>query len=107
MEIYQMEKSSIQNIDMTYLRGIQEKLYTKIHVLYHNIEHIERALCYCIWILNLKVSKEELKNDFSDKDLNKIALLIETHAKSDDIVDFKNLKFKSSEKKNIRILSNI
>ena len=159
-----MEKSNIKNINLDYLnsigfkqnqilliddlisRAIQEKLYTKIHFPYHDIEHIERVLCYCIWILNMKTSKEEvlenidillysalyhdcgrglfttnkmhgvvgarlmrekLKDDFSEKDLNKIALLIETHAKPDDTVDFKNFKFKSNEKKNIQILSNI
>jgi len=159
-----MEKSNIKNIDITYLnsigfkqnqihlindlisRAIQEKLYTNIHVPYHNIEHIERVLCYCIWILNMKAStkenlenieillysalyhdcgrnlfttnkmhgvvgarlmREKLKDDFSEKDLNKIALLIETHAKPDDAIDFKNVQFKGCEKKNIQILSNI
>lgn len=159
-----MEKSSIKNIDINYLnsigfkknqidliydlihRVIEEQIYTKIHFPYHNIEHIERVLCYCIWILNMKISKgeflkntdillyaalyhdcgrslivsnkkhgivgakiakEKLKRNFNDKDLNSIGLLIETHAKPNDIVDFKNYKFTENEKENIQILSNI
>lgn len=159
-----MEKSNIKNIDMNYLNSIgfkknqiyliydlihkviEEKTYTKIHFPYHNIEHIERVLCYCIWILNMKISKgeflkgtdillysalyhdcgrsliisnknhgiigakiakEKLKGDFNNKDLTSIELLIETHAKPNDIVDFKNYKFTESDKANIQILSNI
>lgn len=159
-----MERSNIKNIDINYLiemgfdenqiyliydlinGGIKEKLYTKKYVPYHNIEHIERVLCYCIWILNMKISKgeflkntdillyaalyhdcgrslivsnkkhgivgakiakEKLKKNFNNKDLNSIELLIETHAKPNDIVDFKNYKFTKSDKENIQILSNI
>lgn len=159
-----MEKSNIKSIDTNYLnsigfkgnqinqiydlinRSIKEQLYTKIHFPYHNLEHIERVLCYCTWILNMKVSKgeflknndilfysalyhdcgrnffitnkmhgivgaklakEKLKNDFSDRDLNAIELLIETHANSNDIVNFKDYKFSEKEKENIQILSNI
>ncbi len=65
-----MEKSNIKNMNINYLisigfkkdqidliydlinRGIKEKLYTKNHFPYHNIEHVEKVLCYCIWILN-------------------------------------------------------
>ena len=61
-----MEKSNIKSIDTNYLnsigfkgnqinqiydlinRSIKEQLYTKIHFPYHNLEHIERVLCYCI-----------------------------------------------------------
>lgn len=159
-----MEKSNIKSIDTNYLnsigfkgnqinqiydlinRSIKEQLYTKIHFPYHNLEHIERVLCYCTWILNMKVSKgeflkntdilfysalyhdcgrsffvtnkmhgivgakiskEKLKKDFDDKDLNAIELLIETHAKPNDIVKFKDYKFSEKEKENIQILSNI
>ncbi len=159
-----MEKSNIKNIDINYLnsigfkdnqinqiydlinKGIKEKLYTKIHFPYHNLEHIERVLCYCIWILNMKISrgeilreinvllysalyhdcgrnlfvsnkkhgivgakiaKEKIKNDFNDKDSKIVELLIETHAKPSDIVDFKNYIFSEKEKENIQILSNI
>lgn len=159
-----MEKSNIKNIDTNYLnsigfktkqinqiydlvnRGIKEQLYTKIHFPYHNLEHIERVLCYCFWILNMKnskgenlknievllysalyhdcgrnlfvsnkkhgivgakIAKQRLKNVLYDKDLKMVELLIETHAKSDDIVDFKNYKFNKKEKENIQILSNI
>ena len=159
-----MEKSNIKNMDINYLiginfeknqinliydlvsRGIKEKLYTNNHVLYHNIGHIERVLCYCIWILNKKVSKGEnlkntdillysalyhdcgrkltvsnkmhgiisaqiarkkLRNDFNDKDLNAIKLLIETHAIRSDIINFNGYGFHDSEKENLQILSNI
>lgn len=159
-----MEKSYIKKIDKNYLnsidfkkeqinqiynlinQSIREKLYTKIHFPYHNLEHIERVLCYCIWILNEKgknneilentdtllysalyhdcgrswfvsnkkhgiaganIAKEKLKNKFSEKELKIIELLIETHAKKEDIVDFKNYNFNKDEKKNIQILSNI
>lgn len=159
-----MEKSNIKNMDRNYLnsigfqenqiyliydlvhKGMKEQIYTKIHVPYHNIEHIERVLCYCIWILNKKISKgeilkntdillysalyhdcgrnwtvsnkmhgivgaklakEKLKRNFNNKDLNIVELLIETHAKPNDIVDFKNYKFTKSDKENIQILSNI
>lgn len=123
-----------------------EQLYTKIHFPYHNIEHIERVLCYCIWILNKKINKGEdlkntdillysalyhdcgrnlfvsnkmhgiigaqlarkkLKNDFDNMNLNSIELLIETHAKPNDIIDFKNYNFNDIEKENLQILSNI
>lgn len=76
-----MEKSNIKNIDKSYLKSIgfkqtqinsiydltnesiQKQIYTKIHFPYHNLEHIERVLCYCIWILNMKTSKGKvLKN---------------------------------------------
>ncbi len=159
-----MEKSNIKNMDFNYLieigfkknqislicdlvnRGIVEQLYTKIHFPYHNIEHIERVLCYCIWILNKKINKGEdlkntdillysalyhdcgrnlfvsnkmhgiigaqlarkkLKNDFDNMNLNSIELLIETHAKPNDIIDFKNYNFNDIEKENLQILSNI
>lgn len=159
-----MEKSIIKNIDINYLNSlgfkkdqislindlidkvIEDQIYTKNHVPYHNIRHIERVLCYCIWILNMKISKgnflentdillyaalyhdcgrslivsnkkhgivgakiakEKLKNDFNKKDLNAIELLIETHAKPNDVIDFKNYKFTKSDKENIQILSNI
>lgn len=162
--MYKVEKSIIKNIDINYLNSIgfkknqislindlidkviEDQIYTKNHVPYHNIEHIERVLCYCIWILNMKISKgnflentdillyaalyhdcgrslivsnkkhgivgakiakEKLKNDFNKKDLNAIELLIETHAKPNDIVDFKSYKFIKSEKENIQALSNI
>lgn len=162
--MYKMEKSSIKNIDINYLNSIgfkknqidliydlihkciEKQIYTKIHFPYHNIEHIERVLCYCIWILNMKankgeflkntdillyaalyhdcgrslivsnkkhgivgakIAKEKLKRNFNDKDLNSIELLIDTHAKPNDIVDFKNYKFTDSDKENIQILSNI
>lgn len=127
-------------------KGIEEQLYIKIHFPYHNIDHIERVLCYCIWILNMKISKgeflnnidillyaalyhdcgrsliisnknhgivgakiarEKLKRNFNHKDLNSIEPLIETHAKTNDIVDFKNYKFTESDKENIQVLSNI
>lgn len=73
-----MEKSNIKNMNINYLisvgfkkdqidliydlinRGIKEKLYTKNHFPYHNIEHVEKVLFYCIWILNKK--NEILKN---------------------------------------------
>ncbi len=162
--MYKVEKSIIKNIDINYLNSIgfkknqislineliekviEDQIYTKNHVPYHNIGHIERVLCYCIWILNMKksrgkflentdillyaalyhdcgrslivsnkkhgivgakIAKEKLKNDFNKKDLNAIELLIETHAKPNDIVDFKSYKFIKSEKENIQALSNI
>lgn len=164
MKVCKVEKSNIKNIDTSYLKNInfkenqinqiydlvnksiKEQIYTKIHFPYHNLEHIERVLCYSFWILNMKISngeliknidillysalyhdcgrsffvtnkmhgivgakiaREKLKKDFNDKDLNMIELLIETHAKPDDIVDFKNYKFSKKEKENIQILSNI
>lgn len=76
-----MQKSNIKNVDKNYLKrigfkksqinsiydlineSIGKKIYNKIHVPYHNLEHIERVLCYCIWMLNMKTSKGEiLKN---------------------------------------------
>lgn len=159
-----MEKSNIKNIDINYLnsigfkknqinliydlinKSIKEQLYTKIHFPYHNLEHIERVLCYCVWILNMKIAKGEIlkytdillysalyhdcgrslfvsnkkhgivgaeiakkkiKNIFNKKDLKIIELLIETHAKSNNNVDFKNYRFSKEEKENIQILSDI
>lgn len=159
-----MEKSNIKNIDINYLtslgfkknqinliydlinRGIKEQLYTKNHFPYHNIEHIEKVLCYCIWILNkkrkqgeklknvdillysalyhdcgrslmisnkihgmvgAKIAVEKLKDDFNGKNLNAIKLLIETHAKSNDVVDFQDYNFSNIERENIQILSNV
>lgn len=159
-----MEKSNIKNVDINYLnsigfkknqinliydlinKSINEQLYTKIHFPYHNLEHIERVLCYCIWILNMKIAKgeilkdtnillysalyhdcgrslfvsnkkhgivgaeiakEKIKNIFNNKDLKIIELLIETHAKSNNNVDFKNYRFSKEEKENIQILSDI
>lgn len=73
-----MEKSYIKNMDIHYLtnigfssnqidliyrlvnRGIEEKLYKNNHVPYHNLKHIEKVLCYCIWIINEKSSKGEI-----------------------------------------------
>lgn len=159
-----MERSHINEISFNYLSkisfekeqvslvknlidlGIKEKLYTKNHVPYHNIGHIERVICYCIWILNkkrdngevlgntevllyaalfhdsgrnfktsnklhgiagAKIAKEKLKDKFDLKNLNAIELLIETHAKVENIVDFKDYNFNEEEKKNLQILSNI
>lgn len=73
-----MEKSYIKNMDIHYVssigfseeqiqfifklvnRGIQEKLYVNSHVPYHNLKHIERVLCYCMWILNQKKNNGEI-----------------------------------------------
>lgn len=74
-------KSFIESIDPEYLnsigfsqnqiskvkelinRGIQEKLYEKMKVPYHNLKHIEKVIMYVIWILNEKESKKEyIKN---------------------------------------------
>lgn len=76
-----MEKSYIKTIDSKYLedigitneqiekvsslvnQGIEEHLYSKSLVPYHNIKHIERVIMYAIWILNLKKAKgEKLSN---------------------------------------------
>jgi len=159
--MYKMEKSNIKNMNINYLisigfkqdqidlicnlvnRGIKEKLYTKNYFPYHNIEHIEKVLCYCIWILNKKeeilkntdillysalyhdcgrklnvsnkmhgivgarIASKKLENDFDDTSINTIKLLIETHAKPNDIVDFKDYDFTNSEKESIQMLSNI
>ncbi len=158
-----MKKSLIKNMDFNYLsqigftgvqvdficnlvnRVIREKLYIN-YFPYHDIKHIERVLCYCIWILNMKKSKGEildnsdillyaalyhdcgrsfkvsnkmhgivgsqvarkkLSNTFDSKTLNIIELLIETHAKKENTVDFKNYNFDDTDKKNIQILSDI
>ena len=77
-----MEKSYIKKIDLGYLknrgfkisqinniydlvnRGIDEHLYTKTKILYHDIKHIERVLIYCTWILNEKLKKgEKIENE--------------------------------------------
>lgn len=77
-----MEKSYIKNIDLGYLKkiglnlknidkiyqlintGIEEKLYTKTKVLYHDIKHIERVIIYSFWILNEKKNNnEEIDNE--------------------------------------------
>ena len=162
--MYKVEKSNIKNMDTNYLieigfkknqinliynlvnKVIEKQIYSKIHYPYHNIAHIERVLCYCIWILNkkndkgeilkntdillyaglyhdcgrsliisnkkhgvvgAKIAKEKLKEDLDEQRLNAIELLIETHAKPNDIVDFKNYKFTKRDKENIQILSNI
>lgn len=73
-----MKKSNIKNMDINYLskigfqkeqisfiydlihRAIEEQLYMKNHFPYHDITHIERVLCYCTWILNMKINKGEL-----------------------------------------------
>lgn len=73
-----MEKSYIKNMDIHYLtsigfleeqiefiyklvnRGIEEQLYVNNYVPYHNLKHIERVLCYCIWIVNQMKSKGEI-----------------------------------------------
>lgn len=76
-----MEKSYIKNMDVHYLssidfsnaqinlvyqlvnRGIEEELYVNNHVPYHNLNHIERVICYSLWILNQKKNKEEILNN--------------------------------------------
>lgn len=159
-----MEKSYIKKINKDYLNktgikdeqidliynlvnsGIKEKLYTNNHFPYHDIKHIEKVLCYCLWIINekhsngetinnqnillysalyhdcgrsllvsnkkhgiisAKIAREKLKNSFDEKTTNTIELLIETHASTNDIVDFKNYNYTNDEKNNIQILSNI
>lgn len=157
-----MKISNIKNVDRNYLDRIGFKenqisliydligkvigIYSKIHYPYHNIEHIERVVCYCVWIMNKKISngeviensevllnaalyhdcgrnltvsnkthgivgaqiaKDILKDNFNNKELSMIELLIETHAQSNDKVDFKNYEFTEMEKENIQYLSNI
>ena len=73
-----MEKSYIKNMNIHYLtsigfsvnqiqsintlvhKGIEEKLYKKKRIPYHNLKHIERVLCYCMWILNQKKNNGEI-----------------------------------------------
>ncbi len=159
-----MKESNITNMNIDYLikigfddkqidlindlvnRVIKEKLYINSHVPYHNIGHIERVLCYSVWILNMKKRNGEilndteillyaalyhdcgrsltvsnkmhgikgaqkvseyLKNDFDDKILKAIQLLIETHAKKTDAVDFQAFNYTDDEKRNIQALSDI
>lgn len=58
-------------------------------------------------IISAQISREKLKNDFDDKSLQAIELLIETHARQEDLIDFKNYDFSNTERENLQILSNI
>ncbi len=52
--------NQIQSINILVHKGIEEKLYKKKHIPYHNLKHIERVLCYCMWILNQKKNNGEI-----------------------------------------------
>ena len=159
-----MEKSYIERMELQYLYsiginkneiegiykytndGINRHLYSHSMIPYHNINHIERVLTYCLWLSNAleknnypienknllltaalyhdcgrtlnifaenhglrgaKKAKELLHDEFDEKSLNIIEILIETHAIKSDIVDYKNYNFTHKEKANIQLLSNI
>lgn len=158
-----MEKSYIKNIDINYItmlgfnqsqinkvtelvnKGINEKLYKRSIVPYHNLKHIEKVIIYSIWILNKKknngmqlnnedilllaalyhdcgrskstnknhgiigaeIARNKLHGTLDNITIDKIGLLIETHAKKDDNVDFKDYDYNIKEKENIQMLSDI
>lgn len=56
-------KKQIDKVEELFHHGIQEKLYTKSRVPYHNMKHIEKVIMYAIWILNKKAKKEEFLED--------------------------------------------
>lgn len=58
-------------------------------------------------VTGAKKTRKLLKNAVEPKSLNIIELLIETHAKKEDTVDFKDYNFTKKEKENIQKLSNI
>lgn len=92
-----MEKSYIKNMDRKYLidldftendiervnslvnQGINEHLYTKTMIPYHNMKHIEKVLMYSIWILNLKEKNGEI---LDDKELLLLAALYHDSGRS-------------------------
>lgn len=56
-------QTQINKVEELVSRGIQEHLYEKMRVPYHNLKHIERVIMYSIWILNEKENKyEHIKN---------------------------------------------
>lgn len=56
--------SQISKIEEIINRGINEKLYTKTIVPYHNIKHIEKVLIYSYLILNKKrFNGEKIDNE--------------------------------------------
>lgn len=88
-----------------------EKLKNKELLLYSALYHdCGRSLIVfnkTHGIISARIAKEKLKKDYDDKELNIIEILIETHAKTTDNVDFKNYDFSENERKNIQELSNI
>lgn len=75
--------------------------------LYHDCGRTLNPFAENHGISGAKKARELLREELDDKDLNILELLIETHAKKSDIVDFKNYDFTEKEKANIQILSNI
>jgi len=58
-------------------------------------------------IVGAKEVRKYLENTLEEKELKIISLLIETHAKESDIVDFGNEDFSLEEQQNIQVLSDI
>lgn len=58
-------------------------------------------------VVGADIASKKLKGSFDDKTIHSICLLIETHAKIDDTVDFKGYKYTLKEKKQIQELSDI
>lgn len=75
--------------------------------LYHDCGRSLKVSNKMHGIISARIAKEKLKKDYNDKELNIIEILIETHAKPNDKVDFKNYNFSENERKNIQELSNI
>lgn len=55
-----LKEEDLIKVDNLVNQGIEEKLYAKSKIPYHDIKHIERVMIYCIWILNLKEKNAEL-----------------------------------------------
>lgn len=53
------KENQINKVKRLMNRGIQENLYSKTKIPYHDNKHIERVIMYAIWILKEKEKKKE------------------------------------------------
>lgn len=86
---------------------IDNKEYLFKAALYHDCGRSLNPFAENHGIRGAKRMKELLANEYDEKGLKVLELLIETHAIKDDIVDYKGYPFTHQEKMNIQMLSNI
>lgn len=86
---------------------LENKEYLYKAALYHDCGRSLNPFAENHGILGAKRMHEILKDEYDEKGLKVLELLIETHAIKDDIVDYKGYPFTHQEKANIQMLSNI
>lgn len=86
---------------------LENKEYLFKAALYHDCGRSLNPFRENHGIVGAKKACELLANEYDEKGLKVLELLIETHALKDDIVDYKGYSFTHQEKMNIQMLSNI